>query len=49
MLGKTMFFQDQAYCIYRNGMLEETCMCRICDYLPVLRLERIANAGHLQI
>lgn len=25
MLGKTMFFQDQAYCIYRNGMLEETC------------------------
>lgn len=25
MLGKTMFFQDQVYCIYRNGMLEETC------------------------
>lgn len=25
MLGKTMFFQDQTYCIYRNGMLEETC------------------------
>ncbi|GAA5867640.1 hypothetical protein JCM3774_001541 [Rhodotorula dairenensis] len=26
MLGKTRFFQDQAYCIYRNGMLEETYM-----------------------
>lgn len=26
MLGKTMFFQDQTYCIYRNGMLEETYM-----------------------
>ena len=31
MLGKTMFFQDQTYCIYRNGMLEETCGFRYAD------------------
>lgn len=31
MLGKTMFFQDQTYCIYRNGMLEETCEFRYPD------------------